>query len=80
MARQRAALEDRLVDQDAERGFHHGLLPGTQAAVARRRSMRQRGGGGAAPGRYPRDDGCFHAGDDHDVPEPSQPPDAPQRT
>lgn len=32
------------------------------------------GGGGGALGCYPGNDGFFHTGDDHGVPEPSQPP------
>lgn len=75
VSRKRAALENSLIDQDAEGGFHHSLLPCTQPAVARRRSLRwRRWGGDGALGCYPGDDGFFHAGDDHSVPEPSQPP------
>lgn len=85
VSRQRAAQENSLVDQDAEGGFHHSLLSGTQPTVARRRSLRRRrreggggggqgGGGGGALGCYPGDDGFFHTGDDHGVPEPGQPP------
>lgn len=78
VSRERAAHENSLIDQDAEGGFHHSLLPCTQTTVARRRSRRWgRGGGGGgaggALGCYPGDDGFFHAGDDHGVPEPSQP-------
>lgn len=82
--RQRAARENSLVDQDAEGGLHHSLLPCAQPAAARRRSLgrRRRGGGGRGGGRgrggetlgrHPGDDGFFHAGDDHGVPQPSQP-------
>lgn len=76
VSRQRAPHEDSLVDQDAESGFHHSLLPGTQPTVARRWSLRRRrrGGRGGALHRYPGDDGFFHAGDNDGVPEPSQPP------
>lgn len=79
MSTKRAAEENGLIDQDAEGGFHHRLLPCTQPAVAKRRSLRRGrggdggGGGGGALGRYPGDDGFFHAGDDHGVPESSQP-------
>lgn len=75
---QRAPREHSLVDQDAESGFHHSLLPGTQPTVARRWSLQRRQGGsggrGGALGCYPGDDGFFHAGDNDGVPEPSQPP------
>lgn len=73
MATERAAEENRLIDQDAEGGFHHRLLPCAQPTVAKRRPWRRgRGGdGGGALGRYPGDDGFFHAGNDHGVPESS---------
>lgn len=77
LSTQGAARENGLVDQDAEGSFYHCLLPRTQPAVAKRRSLRRgRGGVGVgvgALGRYPGDDGFFHAGDDHGVPESSQP-------
>lgn len=75
MSLERAAEEHGLVDQDAEGGFYHSLLPCAQPAVAKRQSLRRgRGGFGAgAPCRHPGDDGFFHAGDDHGVPESSQP-------
>lgn len=75
MSTERAAEEHGLIDQDAEGRFHHSLLPCTQTAVAKRRSLRRGGGavGGGALGRYPGDDGFFHTGDDRDIPESSQP-------
>lgn len=75
VAPKRAAEEDGLVDQDAEGSFYHSLLPCAQPAVAKRRSLRRGsvGVGGGALGRYPGDDGFLHAGDDHGVPESSQP-------
>ena len=74
LSTKRAAKENGLIHQDAEGSFYHSLLPCTQPAVAKRRSLRQgRGGVGGALGRYPGDDGFFHAGDNHGVPESSQP-------
>lgn len=74
MSTKRAAKENGLIDQDAEGSFDHSLLPCTQPTVAKRRSLQQgRGGVGGALGRHPGDDGFFHTGDDHGVPESSQP-------